>query len=228
MDNMKIWDAVKQPPPEALKTIQGGRLKGMTDINPQWRYQVMTEQFGLCGVGWKYGIESCWTEPTSDEQVMVFAKITLSVFINDKWSDTIPGIGGSMLVTKEAAGLHASNEGYKMAITDALSVAMKMLGVGANIYAGLSDSKYPTETKKPLVKKAAKKKEFNTTTLDGALEFLEDKYPKAWGHTVVAAKMADSYDVTGDTMAELIANLSDEHREKFSTIVSQAVMKANK
>ncbi len=81
--------------------------------------------------------------------------------------------------------------------------------------------------KKPPVKKAAKKKEFDTTTLEGALEFLEDKYPKAWGHTVVAAKMADSYDVTGDTMAELIANLSDEHKEKFSTIVSQAVMGAN-
>ena len=81
-------------------------------------------------------------------------------------------------------------------------------------------------TKAP-VKKTPKKK-FDATTLEGALEFLEDKYPKAWGHTVVAAKMADSYDVTGDTMAELIANLSDEHKEKFATIVSQAVMKANK
>ena len=91
-----------------------------------------------------------------------------------------------------------------------------------------SATEHKPATKKPPVKKAAKKKEFNTTTLEGALEFLEDKHPKAWGHTVVAAKMADSYDVTGDTMAELIANLSDEHREKFSTIVSQAVMKANK
>ncbi len=90
-----------------------------------------------------------------------------------------------------------------------------------------SATEHKPATKKPPVKKADKKKEFNTTTLEGALEFLEDKYPKAWGHTVVAAKMADSYDVTGDTMAELIANLSDEHKEKFSTIVSQAVMKAN-
>ena len=225
MENMKIWDAVKQPPPEALREIQAGRLKGKTDINPQWRYQVMTEQFGMCGIGWKYEVE-VWNEPTTSDQTFAFAKIQLFIKVNDEWSEPIPGIGGSMLVTKETAGLHASDEGYKMAITDALSVAMKMLGVGANIYAGLSGSKYQPEPKKAPEKKAPKKT-FDTTTLEGALEFLEDKYPKAWEHTIVAAKMADSYGVTGDTMAELIANLSPEHKEKFTTIVSTAVLKAN-
>ena len=53
MKNMEVWNAIKQPPPEALKMITGGRLAGKTDINPQWRYQSMTEQFGMCGVGWK-------------------------------------------------------------------------------------------------------------------------------------------------------------------------------
>ncbi len=88
-----------------------------------------------------------------------------------------------------------------------------------------TDHKVP---KKAPVKKVAKKKEFETTTIEGALEFLENKYPKTWGHSVVAAKMMGSYGITGDTMTELIANLSDEHKEKFSAIVSQAVMKANK
>ena len=50
-DNLKLWEAVKQPPASALKPIGGGRLKGMTDIKPQWRYLVMTEQFGPCGFG---------------------------------------------------------------------------------------------------------------------------------------------------------------------------------
>jgi len=58
---------------------------------------------------------------------------------DDVWSDAIPAIGGSVLVSKESAGLHASDEGYKMAITDALGTAMKMLGVAADIYAGLWD-----------------------------------------------------------------------------------------
>jgi hypothetical protein len=48
-----------------------------------------------------------------------------------------------MLVPLEAGGLYANDEAFKMAVTDALSVAMKMLGMGADIYAGLWDgSKY--------------------------------------------------------------------------------------
>jgi hypothetical protein len=139
MDNLKIYNALKQPPKEALKTIQAGRLRGMSDINPQWRYKAMTEQFGVCGIGWKYEIEKVWSEPQDDGQVFAFAKINLYIRDGEKWSDVIPAIGGSMLVSKESAGLHASDEGYKMAVTDALGTAMKMLGVAADIYAGMWD-----------------------------------------------------------------------------------------
>ena len=97
------------------------------------------------------------------------------------------------------------------------------------------DAESATEHKPPTKKAPAEKpttkkvtKEFDTTTLEGALKFLEDKYPKAWGHTVVAAKMMGSYGITGDTMVELIANLSQENKGKVGAIVSQAVMKANK
>jgi len=145
MNNMEIWDKVSQPPKTALKPINAGRLRGKTDINPQWRYQVMTDVFGPCGVGWRYEIVRTWNEATTEGQVFAFAEIKLSILQGDIWSEAIPGIGGSMLVTKEQAGLHASDEGYKMAITDALSVAMKMIGVASDIYAGLWDgSKYAT------------------------------------------------------------------------------------
>ena len=139
MDNLKIYNALKQPPKEALRQIQGGRLSGKTDINPQWRYKAMTEQFGMCGVGWKYEVVSKESKEASDGQVFAFVDINLYYKIDDKWSDPIPGSGGSMLVEKEKAGLHANDEGYKMATTDALSTAMKMLGVAADIYAGLWD-----------------------------------------------------------------------------------------
>ena len=142
-ENMKVWNAVKQPPPSALRQIMGGRLKGKTDISPQWRYQVMTEQFGQCGIGWSYEIVKVWNEPLQDGQVFAFAEILLHVGDNA----SIPGIGGSMLVEKEKEGLHTNDEGYKMAITDALSVAMKMLGVAADIYAGMWDgTKYKNLT----------------------------------------------------------------------------------
>ena len=142
MSNMEFWDKVKQPPDHALKTIGGGRLKGLTDINPQWRYQALTEEFGMCGIGWKYTIDKVWSVDTCDSQVFAFAEISLFIKNGEVWSDAISGIGGSMLVAKESSGLHASDEGYKMAVTDALSVACKALGIGANIYAGLSDTKY--------------------------------------------------------------------------------------
>lgn len=143
MDNLELWNKVKQPPKSALKKITGGRLSGMTDISPQWRLLALTEQFGSCGVGWKYTVDKLWQTDGPEGQVFAFALINLSTKQNGEWSEPIPGIGGSMLVTKEKAGLHVSDEGYKMAVTDALSVACKALGIAADIYMGLWDgSKY--------------------------------------------------------------------------------------
>ena len=139
-DNLYLWNKLKQPPATALKTINAGRLKGKSDINPQWRYQALTEQFGPCGVGWKYEVVRVWQEHGSDEQVFAFAEVNLYYWAGDsEWSEPIPGYGGSMLVAKEKSGLYSSDEGYKMAITDALSVACKMIGVAADVYAGRWD-----------------------------------------------------------------------------------------
>jgi hypothetical protein len=154
-ENLKIWNLVKQPPATALRQITAGRLKGKSDINPEWRYRVMTEVFGICGVGWKFEIVKTWTEPGPDNQVFSCAQINLYIKLDGVWSDAIPGVGGHMLIVKESSGLHANDEGYKMAITDALGTAMKMLGVAGDIYAGLWDgSKYnePAENKPPQCK----------------------------------------------------------------------------
>ena len=40
MENMKIYNAVSEVPANAQKPISGGRLNGMTDINPMWRIRV--------------------------------------------------------------------------------------------------------------------------------------------------------------------------------------------
>ena len=145
MDNMELWNKVSKPPLTALKQIKGGRTSGMTDISPQWRYLIMTETYGPCGIGWKFTVDKKWREEGSEAQIMCFADITLYVKTENGWSEGIPGSGGSMLVEKESKGMHTSDEGYKMAVTDALSVAMKMLGVAAEIYLGNFDgSKYRT------------------------------------------------------------------------------------
>ena len=145
INNIAIWDKVKKPPPTALKKIEAGRLKGMSDISPQWRYEIMTEVFGPCGIGWRFGIERMWTEQGSEGQVFAFVQASVNYKQGDDWSDPVQGVGGSMLVAKERAGLHCSDEAFKMATTDAIGTALKMIGVAADVYAGKCETKYPTD-----------------------------------------------------------------------------------
>ena len=143
MDKMNVYKQLATPPADALKTIGGGRLKGMTDIKPQWRLEKMTEVFGPCGIGWRYEITRQWTEQGDSGQVLAFCNINLYYKYSGQWSEAIPGTGGNMLITKESKGLYSSDEAYKMALTDAISVAMKSIGMAADIYRGAGiDSKY--------------------------------------------------------------------------------------
>lgn len=139
MTDLEIYKQHETPPEWALKQITGGRLNGKTDINPQWRYLALTQMFGLCGIGWKYEVTKQWLEKGQNEETCAFVNINLYVKQKGEWSDPIPGNGGASFVTKEKNGHYTSDECYKMATTDALSVACKMLGIGASIYSG---SKY--------------------------------------------------------------------------------------
>lgn len=141
MDNMKIYNAVREVPKTAQKPISAGRLKGKTDINPMWRIEALTEQFGACGIGWYYNVTRQWTEVCNDE-VCAFVNIELFVKVEGEWSKPIFGTGGNKLIEKESKGLHVSDECFKMATTDALSVACKQLGVGADIYWAEGKTKY--------------------------------------------------------------------------------------
>lgn len=142
----EIYDMLRRPPRWALKEIKDGDLKGKTDINPQWRYEAMTKVFGLVGIGWKYEIQKLWQERGGKDEILAFAQV--AVYVRDPetkaWSDAIVGIGGSKLVNNfNKAGIKNNDEGYKMAVTDAFSTALKMLGVAADVYAGKWDgSKY--------------------------------------------------------------------------------------
>ena len=173
-----IWNKLKCPPADALKKITGGRLSGMTDINPQWRLEVMTSIFGPCGIGWKYTIDRTWREDASEGQAFAFAAVSVYIKRGESWSDAIPGTGGSMLVEKERNGLHASDEGYKMAITDALSVALKALGVGADIYRGKWDgSKYEKPVESEAVTEAIIAID-GASTIDELKAIFEEAWPK--------------------------------------------------
>ena len=141
MEKMEIYNRVRQVPDEAKKAISAGRLKGMTDINPMWRIKKLTEEFGPCGIGWWTKVTDRWTEMVGDE-TCAFVDLELYIKVGDEWSKPITGSGGSKLATKERSGIYVSDECYKMAETDALSVACKKLGIGADVYFSADRTKY--------------------------------------------------------------------------------------
>lgn len=145
MNNLEIYEKYRAVPKEAQKEIKGGRLKGMTDINPMWRIKCLTEAFGPCGIGWLAPVKDRWTETTPSGEVVVNVEIGLRIKWNGEWSGEIPGIGGSMLVSNEKNGLYVNDEAYKMAYTDAISVACKALGFGADIYWQKDRTKYAAQ-----------------------------------------------------------------------------------
>lgn len=141
--SLELYNKLRSVPNTAQRAIEGGRLKGKTDINPMWRIEILTETFGACGFGWYYNIKNKWLEHGANGEITANVEIELFVKMNSEWSKPIIGIGGSSFVTKEKSGnYYTSDECYKMALTDSISVACKALGVGADIYWNKSESKY--------------------------------------------------------------------------------------
>lgn len=145
MENLKFYEAGAEVPQNAKKTITGGDLKGKTDINPMWRIKKLTEMFGPVGLGWKIAVERLWLEDRLGDEVIANAAITLQVKYNGidgEWSDPIPGVGGNKALKKDKRGEVCNDEAYKMALTDAISVACKLIGIGANVYWEKDATKY--------------------------------------------------------------------------------------
>ena len=143
MDNLELYNKLKAVPDTAKKPISAGRLKGFTDINPMWRIKALTEAFGPCGFGWWYKITDKRLEGQGAE-IRAFVDIELFVKYNGEVSMPIPGTGGASFLTQEKNGAYTSDECYKMALTDAISVAAKSLGVAADVYYDKDRDKYTT------------------------------------------------------------------------------------
>lgn len=146
MSNLNIWNQVKQPPSSFLKRIDFGYLKGKSDINPQWRLMAMTQAFGPVGHGWNYRITDKWTEKAPCGTVMAFAEVAVKTKLNGEWGEEFYGVGGSQIVEVAKGQLKPNDEGFKMAVTDALGVAFKSVGIAADVYFGNYDGSKYTKT----------------------------------------------------------------------------------
>lgn len=148
--NLELYNKLRVVPEEAKKTIQGGKLKGFTDVNPMWRIKILTQTFGVCGFGWKYKTVEHWTHHSeSTGETACFVRIELFVKMNGEWSEPIEGVGGSKLDVKNKNGMETSDECFKMATTDALSVACKQLGIAADVYFSKDCTKYTQPSSQP-------------------------------------------------------------------------------
>ena len=145
-NNLRFYDQVREVPENAKKEITSGRLKGKTDINPMWRIKALTELFGPIGIGWKYVITKKEIIDGANGEKAAFVDIDLFYKENGEWSEAIPGTGGASFVTKESKGMHTNDECYKMALTDAISVAAKAIGVAADVYWDKDSTKYSEQT----------------------------------------------------------------------------------
>lgn len=145
MGNMDIYNAVRAVPKEAQKEFHNGSFSG-TDINPMWRIKTLTEQFGPCGTGWWTQDVTYWIDRTDEGEVYVNCSLNLYV---GKDSRPVHGIGANRMAQNTKNGKRFTDEAYKMAYTDALSVACKALGIGADIYFGQDRTKYTQPTEEP-------------------------------------------------------------------------------
>ncbi len=164
-ENMTLWSISGRTDPAHVKRFKrSGGFEG-TAIKPMWSYQRMTEEFGPCGMGWGVNEPTFQVVPGCDGEVLIYC--TVSIYYRrgeHNIPHTVFGVGGDKIVSKNRHGLNNDDEAAKKAFTDAITNALKLIGVGADVHMGLfDDSKYVASMKEefsdePVVKSSAQLK----------------------------------------------------------------------
>lgn len=161
-ENLRIWNALgKTDPAHTKQFTRAGGFKG-TAIKPMWANKQMTELFGPCGVGWGQH-EPKFNVVEAGPEIMVYCTVSLWYKHGDEIGLSY-GVGGDKVLSQvflkdgkgqkiidEAKGGYKTypqtdDEAFKKAYTDALSNAMKFIGVGADVHMGqFEDNKYVRE-----------------------------------------------------------------------------------
>jgi hypothetical protein len=146
MSNTELWDKLGRTDPKHTKGFsRSGGFKG-TAIKPIWSFLRMTEEFGPCGVGWGINQPSFQVVPC-DGETLVYCTVSIWHGTHDR---IVFGVGGDKVATKRQSGAtFCDDEAFKKSFTDAITNALKLIGVGADVHMGLfEDSKYVAEMAK--------------------------------------------------------------------------------
>lgn len=169
-ENTKLWDVLGRTDPSHTKTFKrAGGFSG-TAVKPMWSYRRMTEEFGPCGTGW--GI-TCPEFQVINAEGEILVYCTVSIWYGERHQQAW-GVGGDKVLSKNKYGSATDDEAFKKAYTDAVTNALKMIGVGADVHMGMfDDNKY-----------------VNTM----AKEFAEQSEPQAPAKSSAALKRAKSWE----------------------------------
>jgi hypothetical protein len=161
-ENTYIWEALSQTNPKYTKAFKrAGGFEG-TAQNPTYAIQKMTEFFGPCGKGWGTGKPEYTFVNGPNSQVLVYCVMSVW-YLDGGQRFEVWGVGGDSAIIDTKYGLRVDDEACKKSTTDALTNAMKQIGMAADIHLGMfDDSKYVNDIRKQFEKEefeAAKKQQ---------------------------------------------------------------------
>ena len=147
MDKMTIWNAGYKVPKDAQKEFSNGRFKG-SSIEPTWRYRVLTELFGACGMGWRFvQVNSQYSPDGSAHYCTGYLEYVTEGTLADpdaRIHRTSTLTGGTPVYAK------GQDETPKMSETDCISKLCHHMGIAGDVYAGKFDGdKYQMPTGEP-------------------------------------------------------------------------------
>lgn len=144
-DPLRLWNRLKRTDPKATKAfVRPSGFRG-TQIDPTWRFQVMTETFGPVGKGWGYE-QLDWT--VAERMIFICVRVWYVDPETGERCCTGPQWGGTEMVRRRRDGLELhDDECFKMSMTDAVGKCLVQIGLGADVYLGqFDDSKYREES----------------------------------------------------------------------------------
>lgn len=147
MNNMEFWERVKKTDPSRVKPITGKQYKGNSP-QPYYLVERLTGEFGMCGCGWGFVIDSERMERLTETDVLHVAVITLWYEKDGKRCE-IQQVGQTKAVYKSAkSGIIVDEDAPKKSVTDALVKCASYLGFAGDIFSGAwDDSKYVADLK---------------------------------------------------------------------------------
>lgn len=140
--NMELWNRAKKTDPRRVKAITGKQYRGNSP-QPYYIVERLTEEFGICGLGWGLKILDERMERLGENDVLSIARVELW-FMRDGNRGSIEQIGQTKAAYMTSKGsLMVDEDAPKKSVTDALVKCASYLGFAGDIFSGQwDDSKY--------------------------------------------------------------------------------------